>query len=125
MTKPKSGNIDARGKIPESWACIDCGINTAPGCSNRIQVEQALHSAVLSASGEQGVPQRYDERSEVYTVKPAVWKAAGLHAYAGCLCIGCLEKRLGRTLTPKDFPRNHPFNSLPGTGRLLSRRDGH
>jgi hypothetical protein len=26
MEKP-----DLRGKVPESWACIDCGINTAPG----------------------------------------------------------------------------------------------
>jgi hypothetical protein len=28
------------------------------------------------------------------------------------------------TMTPKDFPRNHPFHSLPGTERLLARRDG-
>jgi hypothetical protein len=124
MTRPESGNIDARGKVPESWACIDCGINTAPGCSNRIQLEQALRSLVLSRSGKQGVDQTYDKRTEVYMVKPAVWKAAGLDPFSGCLCIGCLEKRLGRTLTPMDFPRNHPFNSLPGTGRLLSRRRG-
>ncbi len=57
-------------------------------------------------------------------VKPAVWKAAGMEAMDGCLCIGCLEKRLGRTLKPKDFPRKHPFNSMPGTDRLLARRDG-
>lgn len=38
------------------------------------------------------------------------------------VCV-CLEKQLGRTLAPKDFPRNHPFNSLPGTKRLLARRD--
>src|SRR5215831_16015926 len=41
----------------------------------------------------------------------------------GCVCIGCLEKRLGRKLTPKDFPRRHPFNSLPGTERLIERQD--
>jgi hypothetical protein len=23
--------IHARGAVPESWACIDCGVNTAPG----------------------------------------------------------------------------------------------
>ncbi len=55
-------------------------------------------------------------------VKPAVWKAAG--EVSGCLCIGCLVKRLGRTLVPKDFPRKHPFHSLPGSKRLLARRDG-
>jgi hypothetical protein len=31
---------------------------------------------------------------------------------------------LAAELTPKDFPRRHPFNSLPGTDRLLERRDG-
>jgi hypothetical protein len=31
----------------------------------------------------------------------------------GCLCIGCLEKRIGR-MTPADFP-DHPFKVLPGT----------
>ena len=37
MEKP-----DLRGKVPESWACIDCGINTAPGLMNREQLEQAF-----------------------------------------------------------------------------------
>jgi hypothetical protein len=125
MTKPKHSNkIDARGVIPESWNCIDCSINTAPGCSTRAEFEIALQASVLTASGKQGVTQTYDERSEVYTVKPEVWRAAGMDDLGGCLCIGCLEKRLGRFLTPKDFPRNHPFHSLPGTERLLSRRDG-
>jgi len=58
------------------------------------------------------------------TVKPAVWKAAGVADMGGCLCIGCLEKRIGRTLVLKDFNRNHPFYMLPGTERLLNRRDG-
>jgi hypothetical protein len=121
MIKPKHSNkIDARGKIPESWACIDCGINTAPGLLNRTQLEQAL----AVDWSDQGVKQTVDSWSEVYTVRPAVWKAAGLETMAGCLCIGCLEKRLGRTLTPQDFLRTHPFNSFPGTPRLLSRRDG-
>ena len=40
----------------------------------------------------------------------------------GCLCIGCLEKRLGRVLRPKDFKRGHPFNTLPGTPRLIKRQ---
>jgi hypothetical protein len=44
----------------------------------------------------------------------------------GCLCIGCLEKRLGRRLKPKDFPRDHPLNDVrvPGTERLRRRRRG-
>lgn len=60
--------------------------------------------------------------AEVYTVRPAIWKRAGMEDWGGCLCIGCLEKRIGRRLKPKDFLRDHPFNSMPGTERLLSRR---
>ena len=118
MKKPDQDSL--RGKVPESWNCIDCGINTAPGCLNRLQMEQAL--AIDWA--DQGVKQTFNDRTEVYTVKASVWRAASMIDYGGCLCIGCLEKRLGRRLTPKDFQRDHPFNSFPGTERLLSRRDG-
>ncbi|SRR6266480_4105913 len=101
--------------IPESWDCIDCGMNTAPGCPNAIQVEQPFaHNGKARMA--------YDERSEVYTVKSAVWKDAG--SAAGCLCVGCIEKRLGRPLRPKDFARQNELNQLPGTDRLLSRRMG-
>jgi hypothetical protein len=47
-----------------------------------------------------------------------------METMGGCLCIGCLEKRLGRRLGPKDFLRHHAFMRLPGTERLLNRRDG-
>jgi hypothetical protein len=115
MTKP-----DLRGRLPESWACIDCGINKAPGLLTREQMEQAM----AADWNDQGVEQTICERSEVYTVKSAIWKAAGMGPMAGCLCIGCLEQRIGRTLTPRDFSRNHPFNKIPGTERLLARREG-
>jgi len=26
-----SDHFDLKGATPESWACVDCGINTAPG----------------------------------------------------------------------------------------------
>jgi hypothetical protein len=55
-------------------------------------------------------------------VKAKIWKAAAMEDFDGCLCIGCLEKRIGRRLVPKDFIRNHPFNAWPGTTRLLERR---
>jgi len=64
----------------------------------------------------------FDEHCEVYTVRDAVWKAAGMEPMGGCLCIGCLEKRLGRKLKPKDFP-DHAFNDLPCATRLFARRD--
>jgi hypothetical protein len=109
--------FDCRGLVPESWDCIDCGVNTAPGCSTRAEVEQAF------AANTEGVRQTFNDQTEVYTVKPAVWKEAGMGDFDGCLCIGCLEKRIARTLTPKDFDREHPFHLLPGTKRLLERRD--
>jgi hypothetical protein len=62
--------------------------------------------------------------SEIYSVRNATWKRAGMGAFAGCLCIGCLERRIGRRLRPRDFKRGHPFNKMPGTPRLLNRRDG-
>ena len=62
--------------------------------------------------------------SEVYTVRDSVWKKAGIAPMGGCLCIGCLERRIGRRLEPKDFPADDAFNhpDLPGTERLLNRR---
>jgi hypothetical protein len=110
----------AKGMVPESWACIDCGINTAPGMMNRAQIDQGMDALVLT--GEDGLTQTFNERSEVYTVKPAVWEAANVGPMGGCPCIGCLEKRLGRLLVPRDFMRGHPFNTMPGTDRLRERR---
>ena len=50
-----------------------------------------------------------------------LWMAAGMAD--GFLCIGCLEGRLGRTLTPRDF-KNVPINvSTPwDTPRLAVRK---
>jgi hypothetical protein len=114
--------FDLRGRTPESWACVDCGINTAPGMLSREQMEQAFAQQALALDPKEGVEQTIDQHSEVYTVKAAIWKAAGMKPDGGCLCVGCLERRIGRTLTPKDFRSNHPFNQVPGTERLLARR---
>jgi hypothetical protein len=105
------------GVIPESWACVDCSINTAPGCLDSAQREQSLAANL-------DIENIIDERSEVYVVKPRLWKAAGMKETSGCLCIGCLEMRIGRRLMHKDFSRKHTINRRPGTTRLLSRRDG-
>ena len=107
-------NTDMRGKLPESWRCVDC--NTAPGFSTRSEMEAAFNA------GAKVVSQKCDMFSEVYTVKRSVWMAADMEPMGGCLCIGCLEKRIGRQLTPRDFLMGHELNQLPGTQRLLSRR---
>jgi hypothetical protein len=75
-------------------------------------------------SDADGVTQHLDDKSEVYTVRKIVWEKAGMEPFGGCLCIGCLESRLGRKLKPKDFQRGDPFGLLPGTQRLLKRQGG-
>jgi hypothetical protein len=105
----------ARGKIPETWCCVDCGVDTAPGCKNRKEVELDL---ALYGQTQYHV----SEFSEVYTVTPEVWAQTGLTGMGGCLCIGCLEQRIGRRLKPEDFQQDHPFMDFPGTKRLLKRR---
>ena len=87
---------------------------------------EQLEQAFAVDWGNKGATLVYDEHTEIYIVKSAIWKAAGMADWGGCLCIGCLEKRLGRMLTPKDFPRDHPLNSpsLPCTDRLRLRREG-
>ena len=111
--------LDLKGTTPESWCCVDCGINTAPGLPTRVEMERAFNGEVLRQ--ERGVSLSITEHCEIYTVRDSVWKASGMEPMSGCLCIGCLEKRIGRTLRPKDFTR-HVFNKLPGTERLMQRR---
>ena len=104
---------------PVSWCCVDCGVNTAPGLSTRAEMATAFNG------GAESVSQTIGFDSEVYTVRKSIWDRAGIEPFGGCLCIGCLEERIGRTLKPKDFKRGHPFNAshVPGTPRLLSRRN--
>lgn len=64
--------------------CVDCGTDTNP------------------ANGQ---------RSEFYMVHDDVWADAGMEPCGGCLCVGCLEKRLGRKLWSGDF-RDVPINDL-------------
>ena len=121
---------DLEGMAPESWLCVDCGFNTAPGLFNRAELEQAIDVAKLAGrwwGDEDGIPQLFNCQSEVYQVRAPIWKQANMEPFGGCLCVGCLEKRLGRRLKPKDFLRNHAFNQprIPGTPRLLQRRKDH
>jgi hypothetical protein len=60
-----------------STRCVDCRAETV--------------------STRPGVPTEY------YRVRNELWKAAGMDEYGGCLCIGCLEIRIGRRLQAADF----------------------
>jgi hypothetical protein len=106
----------ARGKIPESWCCVDCGVNTAPGMPNRREMDIAI---AIYGKAEC----TFTDDQELYMVTDEVWRMIGLEGMGGCLCIGCLEKRIGRRLKPSDFP-DHEFNlpCIPATRRLLKRR---
>ena len=103
--------------ITESWLCVDCGVNTAPGKPDgpQTRIDLALY-------GETEIT--FDHNSEVYHVRDAVWKQAGMRGWNGCLCIGCLERRLRRQLRPRDFARHdrEVWARLPSTERLLNRR---
>jgi hypothetical protein len=103
---------DLRSFTPESWRCLDCNVNTAPGLPTQSEIDQAL---IKDSTFRMSL----DFQSEVYIVRPKVWEATGLTR--GCLCIGCLEKRIGRRLRPKDF-RNDPFAGFPASPRLRNRR---
>jgi hypothetical protein len=105
-----------KGRVPESWRCVDCGFDTAPGCLNRVEMEIAARALGNRWYNGEGVPQYYTEDTEVYCVRSHIWAAAKMEPYGGCLCIGCLEKRIGRKLRPRDFQRDHPFNLLPACG---------
>ncbi|SRR6266550_1789521 len=106
--------VGLKGLMSEHHNCIDCGINTNPGAPPR-----AVAEFLMNRDGS--FPMRYSDKCEVYIVHDAVWKKSGIEPYGGCLCIGCLERRIGRKLRARDFP-DHPLNGTPGTQRLRERR---
>lgn len=63
--------------------------------------------------------------AEYYMVSRHVWKAA-VHDGAKILCIGCLEKRLGRDLGPYDFGGDggFPVNAMEPRSPRLNLRLG-
>lgn len=101
---------------PVSWNCADCSIDTAPGCPNAVDL---IEAGVRHADDLVLV---FNENTELFQLRQAVWLAAVKDDLRIVLCIGCVEKRLGRKLRPKDFDRKSPFRLVPGTARLNSRR---
>jgi hypothetical protein len=101
--------------ITESWLCVDCGINTAPEVPPGPIVRESLKTKGISES-------RVGPDTEMYMVRKSVWAKAGMDPFGGCLCVGCLERRLDRRLKPKDFDWNSVLNQMPGTPRLRNRQ---
>ena len=52
-----------KGLVPESWYCIDCGFNTAPGFLNRVKMEKAIAALGDRWSAGKSVPQTFDDHS--------------------------------------------------------------
>jgi hypothetical protein len=121
-----------KGRIADSYVCVDCGMDTCPGHTTRAELEQACRDAKAAGKNWKDVPTHlsFTEESELYYVYPPVWEASGMGGFwNGCLCIGCLEKRIGRRLQPEDFIAEHDegFNDphLPGTQRRFERLTGY
>lgn len=85
-------------------ACLDCGVDTMP-CTHR-----------------RGC--RHAGRWEDFMVWNELWSQVG--AADGVLCVGCLERRLGRVLVPDDFTPGLRVNvpSSWDTLRLAARKSG-
>jgi hypothetical protein len=110
-----------KGTWSESFLCVDCGFDTHPGNLGRAEAEKEAARQVAAGKIKWSLPVSIDSRCETYIVHDHIWKSAGMEPWGGCLCIGCLEKRIGRELMPMDFS-DHPFNDhYPGTARLMWR----
>lgn len=64
-----------------------------------------------------------DTKYEHYFVKNEVWFGEANMGESGMLCIGCLEQRIGRTLTASDFTSAHINDPrrYSKTARLVDR----
>jgi hypothetical protein len=84
-----------------------------------VQLQKRIRAAHLSESSKPYRCRDCRKRSHPYMVRPAVWVATGMPLVMGVyLCLPCLAKRLGRDLTPHDFP----VNCQPQNGWLKWRR---
>lgn len=64
---------------------------------------------------------------EFYFVHTTLWLTV-MHSIDGMLCVGCLEGRLGRTLTARDFTDasiNHSQRGVFQSARLRNRLENH
>jgi hypothetical protein len=70
----------AKDTTPESWCCVDCGVDTAPGNLGRAEME-------LEMAAYGGVQFTIGWNSEVYTVHRHVWEKTGLADWGGVLVL--------------------------------------
>jgi hypothetical protein len=97
--------IGARGcGVPKSHHCVDCGRNTGPGAPIRAECLAARRAGIPR------VTRKLQRGHEFFLVRRQIWRKAGMTPWGGSLCIGCIEKRIGRRLNSEDFVEGHPFH---------------
>jgi hypothetical protein len=95
--------------------CMDCGTDTTP-CRD---ARRCPHHKRHRCKHNSPLPWEW------YMVEDHIWTLVAGPGARGFLCIGCLERRLGRPLNADDFPPR-PINRLPGrweSDRLRAARN--
>jgi hypothetical protein len=91
------------GLIPESWLCVDCGVNTAPGCLNRIEMEKAIEA--LGRDGKRGEAFEFQStisrRSTLFA--PLCGRQREWSQWAGAFALVVLKSVLGVSCDPRIF----------------------
>jgi hypothetical protein len=64
------------GVIPDSYICVDCGVDTWPGHTTTAEVEQSMRAAKAAGKEWRGAKLTFTLETEVYYVHPHVWKAS-------------------------------------------------
>ena len=82
MKKPRRRSL-------KETLCIDCGMQTQPREANHNYEQYIVRDEVWQAAG-----------MPLGTIDPKSFELLG---GGGCLCVGCIEARLGRQLTIGDF----------------------
>lgn len=90
---------DARSTNPRNPMTRTCPFE---GCGKKHT--RAAHFRCLDC----GMDTRDGVGGEIYLLHDELWKLHGPES--GCLCIGCLEGRMGRRLCPSDF-KDMPINT--------------
>jgi hypothetical protein len=121
-------DCDMWGSFPTTTSASTAAWILGPGHQTRSEVEQSMRAAKAAGKEWRRAKLTFTMETEVYYVHPHVWKASGIDFWGGVLCIGCLEKRIGRRLQPLDFMAEHAdgFNNpnMPGTRRRFERLTG-
>jgi hypothetical protein len=70
----KHKNLSGEGRFSESYLCVDCGFNTAPGCPDRKQAD----AEILLCGKSTAV---FTKESETYPVKDTIWERADMEPW--------------------------------------------